>query len=403
MLSIFQRDRDFLANPDVFVTLVDPFENLYTCGDSIRGKVHIQPRRDLTLNNVTVHLKGKSRAFVQTGSGKNSHTISCRGSFLCQSKTVYNQPITVSGTASQGLGQGEIRDFQFRFPFEVSSFLAKQDYTIQPHDLFEHLPGHLPPPTFTELGERIFVEYFLKLVAIKTNGKKLKEKIPLRFCPSRPVLDPNPSPAPFRLSLTRSNKQLDAGTANEHLSFRGKISRTMHGEPRHATALFSFTGSTPTVTVAGQPLSIPLQISYDKYASTANQRPDIILRFVFARLTAYTYYRVPSKRWRKREYVRHRELKVPIRQAPTPIPVSDGMVQLDQLISPLATSQQQCPSFRTYFFHRSYKLKISLVILCANKESELVIADHPLTILPAPFRDPASVVRSTPSPGLGRG
>lgn len=61
---------------ELFITLDDGdhMNAIHTCGDIVRGNVHLRPHSDITVNNLDVAFKCKIKTFITTGSGNNRRT-----------------------------------------------------------------------------------------------------------------------------------------------------------------------------------------------------------------------------------------------------------------------------------------------------------------------------------------
>ena len=382
------------AGKELYITLIAPdhLNALHTCGDIIRGQVHFRPQSDKTIDELSVHLKCKLKNNISTGSGDNRRQYTAKAILVWEYKKFINTitpfPATPAGSNHRTW------DFEFQFPWEVQANLPSTK-PYQTHDEFEHWPGHALPPSYSiSFGsDTQSVAYYLEAKIHKPNAifkSTSKDKMLIQFSPSRAFPPPEMQPLRSTNHLSRSSRWLDPVKRNEKLSLGQKTKRIFSSEP-DPTALFILEGHVPTVLCTDSPIPITLNFHHDLVNSTAPESPEVYIENVRARLTAFVSYRVPLGRGFRgshTELVRHNDRKIELlNKTFSARPIYDGMQLLD-LVPELSMANKAPPMFQTYGIKVYYKLKVSIILTCAKKSGEVVIANHGVTVLPGIQRSP---------------
>jgi hypothetical protein len=294
---------------------------------------------------------------------------------------------------------------EFQFPTVTMPHASQSVVAPESHAVFEWEPGHALPPSFSaKIGSYSqSIEYYLEAEMNPDSHfyrRRHKFRVPLPFSPPRQ----SEAPSPPRLEIVRpgyavscSSRLLDPVMAAQPYGLVQKTARLFSNPHKNPdpTAHFAVGGSVPTHALAGQPLPVVLSFTYDVSKSTAPQEPPVYLTHLWARMTVVTDYRVAPLRViggkRKVERQDSRKVDLLICQNVNARLV-DGLNDLTGIINPsIRLPADLPPNFTSFNICRSYLLKISVTLKCADKTFEVdIVRRLPFVIHPALYRDPSS-------------
>ena len=367
-------------NLDIILEPPDVPGAVHTNGDRIKGQVRLFNGHTLDIDQIAINFKGKtkSRAVTQSraANGTSSRQIHYAKGILFN----FKKDLTVPNIAAPSY-LSCAWSFEFVIPWE--SQYAEQPYPFVPHGDFEHQPGFLLPPTLDGSADTGYqaIYYYLEVVANDRQATlfhKKKARLHINFAPSRPTLAPLlPYPYSTSTSLSRCTKKLDPELVaqEQQLTVTQKTRRLFSKNEPKPTTHFTIWSTVPYQGTVGGPFPIFLGITHDTARSTAPEVPVITLTNINARLTSYTYGRVPyhglsnmgSAHYAAQEY------KIYFLNRSFSIPMYEK-INLGEHLASMVIPDDLVTGFRSYNVSRRYELKVTADLMCVGEKYQIKLS-----------------------------
>ena len=367
-------------NLDIILDPPDVPNAVHTNGDKIKGQVRLFNGHKVDLDQISIHLKGKAKSRVVTGSGDNRRVHFAKGILFNLKKDL--TPPTVSTTPSFLSHEWS---FEFEIPWE--SQCAEQHVTFAPHENFEHQPGFPLPPTMDSLTDNANqkIYYYLEVIANDRRAmffRTKKARLHIKFAPSRPTLT-TVSPCPYfkTTNLFRCTKALDTALIEreKQLTIAQKMRNVFSEHEQKPIAHFTIESMIPCQGAVGGSFPLSLNIRHDSARSTAPQTPVIILTKINARFTSHTYGRVPYRGFLNSDsacaYHVARRNKLYFCDKSISVPMFEDM-ELGELLTDMLIPDGLTPSFTTYNITRRYDLKVTADLVCVGQKYQISLGNE---------------------------
>ncbi|MCJ1446971.1 MAG: hypothetical protein MMC23_007479 [Stictis urceolatum] len=390
---------------ETYITLAegDHMNALHTCGDILRGHVHFRPNSsETTLSSLVVNFKCKVRTTITTQS--SSQMAGAGPGLVTRSSRTYKSKVYLFDFGTTYIHSPtqitSYQSFPFKFIIPWTVLPHPTQFDISPHPNFEAIGPHTPlPPTLiqTVLNNVETIQYYLEVTALRLGmmiTHKLKDRLPILFCPPRQ--DPHPaSQLAFRSNnIFRESRLLDPKKAAEPYGLKERAHHFFHSkEDPDPHVSFTIHSSVPSVGCVNAPLPVTLDLIYNEAGSSAPVQPPVYLASLYARLTSFTDYRALMRSvFGDGQIVRQHSQKIDLCHVSlnTPVPLGEG-TDLNAMFPQLGLGLNTVPTFRSPTISRWYVIKITAVVVSAEKKSEIELGKHGFVVLPG-------VVRQFPGP-----
>jgi hypothetical protein len=328
-----------------------PASTVYTCGDVLKGSVHLGVIQPISTTSITIHLKCEARTILERSNGQTSHSYQSTAVVYDTAKQLVNEPSTFFNDSDLS--------FEFKLPTLAQQVVASP---WSPSKTFEHTPGHSLPPSWVSGDKSQCIEHFLEVVMQRPSiDIDAIHRFPITFSPSRNVLLPHTEPISKQQFISRQSHLLGPVSHSKRPGMPRRVLSLFGAKGSELVAGFNLSNTLPTVIYVGGPLPITLSLVHDPVRSTAPEIPPVYITNLFARVTAFTDVRVGyHSLMGSGEYHHDFRGKITLCWLPHIKVLMSEDMNLHEFLPALRIGQKLCPSFKTYNVKRSYVLKVSI-------------------------------------------